>query len=192
MSKAAVIPSTVKRLRNRVPECLPRRLNWVPPSPASECGLPPSWVLGGATLACGGGGGETQFRRLDRHPGTLYSNLLYSVHVANSFLTFRFSIFSYVFNPFSLTTSDTIFFQLSLLLFFFPLGIGGIPASIISVRYRTGLSLFWCRTGSGIGLSFYSITGLTGYRTVQHSGILKNCTKGGGSVRVQRISESAV
>jgi hypothetical protein len=47
-----------------------------PPTPSHESkgGSPlgPKW--GGATLACGEGGGGTQFRRLDRHSGTLYSN----------------------------------------------------------------------------------------------------------------------
>jgi hypothetical protein len=31
-------------------------------------------LLREATLACGGRGGRTQFRRLDRHSGTLYSH----------------------------------------------------------------------------------------------------------------------
>ncbi len=40
------------------------------PSPASEC-CPTRESKGGDTLACGGGGGGTQFRRRDRHSGTL-------------------------------------------------------------------------------------------------------------------------
>ncbi len=36
-----------------------------PPTPS------PLWVQGGDTLAYGGGGGRTQFRRRDRHSGTL-------------------------------------------------------------------------------------------------------------------------
>jgi hypothetical protein len=44
------------------------------------------------------------------------------------------------------------------------------------------------RTASGIGISLHSSTGLT---DDGQSGILKNCTKGGNSVRVQRTSESA-
>ncbi len=45
------------------------------PYPASEClspPPPPTCVLGGATLACGWGGGGTQFRRRYRHSG-MYS-----------------------------------------------------------------------------------------------------------------------
>jgi hypothetical protein len=44
------------------------------PSPASVCGSPPHVSWGGATPACVGGGRGTQFRRLDRCSGTLYSN----------------------------------------------------------------------------------------------------------------------
>ncbi len=44
------------------------------PSPAIEGVSPPIRSLGGATFACGGGGGGTQFRRLDKHSITLNSN----------------------------------------------------------------------------------------------------------------------
>ncbi len=52
----------------------------------------------------------------------------------------------------------------------------GIPASYISVRYRSiplpdWVPLFRYRTGSGIVISDHSSTGLTECRTVQHSGI---------------------
>jgi hypothetical protein len=52
-----------------------------------------------------------------------------------------------------------------------------IPESVIVVRYRTKkmpdcITLFRCRTGSGIVNVFQSGTGLTGCRTVRHSGIL--------------------
>jgi hypothetical protein len=46
------------------------RPNW-DPSPAGEC-ISPCFGSGGrGTLACGRGGGESQFRRGDRHCGTL-------------------------------------------------------------------------------------------------------------------------
>jgi hypothetical protein len=44
----------------------------------------------------------------------------------------------------------------------------GIPASDISVRYRTRFLLFRYRTGSGICLLFQSGTGLAGCLTVRH------------------------
>jgi hypothetical protein len=52
----------------------------------------------------------------------------------------------------------------------------GIPASYISVRYRSipvpdWDPLFRYRTGSGIGISVHFGTVLTGCRTVRHSGI---------------------
>jgi hypothetical protein len=52
----------------------------------------------------------------------------------------------------------------------------GIPASCISVRYRSipvpdWVPLFRYPTGSGIGFFVHSGTGLTGLRTVRHSGI---------------------
>jgi hypothetical protein len=48
----------------------------------------------------------------------------------------------------------------------------GIPAFIISVQYRRTpvqdwVSLFWYRTGSGIGTSFHSGTELTRCRIVR-------------------------
>jgi hypothetical protein len=51
----------------------------------------------------------------------------------------------------------------------------GIPASVISVRYRSKkmpdcMALFRYRTGRGIASFFQSSTGLTGCRTVRHSG----------------------
>jgi hypothetical protein len=56
------------------------------------------------------------------------------------------------------------------------------PVSDISVCYRSipipeWVPLFRYRTGFGIGILFHSVTGLTGCRTVRHSGIFKNCTK---------------
>ncbi len=59
---------------SRAPEFLSSRLNWVPPPPPPHrvC-LPqgPKWG-GRHTLACGGVGGGTQFRRMARNSGTLY------------------------------------------------------------------------------------------------------------------------
>jgi hypothetical protein len=56
---------------HRIPECLSLRRNWVPcPLPRKRV-CPPWTQIGGATLACGEGGGA-QFRRQDRKPGTLY------------------------------------------------------------------------------------------------------------------------
>ncbi len=60
----------------RVPECLSLRRNWVPPLPpshASECVAPlgPNGVREQHSL--GGEGVGTQFGRLDRKPGTLYT-----------------------------------------------------------------------------------------------------------------------
>ncbi len=125
-------------------------------------------------------------RRLDRHSGTLYSNPLCSVQIA-----FRYSIFSYFLQ--SLLSND---FRHSLFSILFTAFVFLPRHRHFSIHYLSPVSdrvsLFRYRTGSGIGISFYSITGLTGYRTVRHSGVQKNCTKGGGSVRVQRISESAV
>ncbi len=64
-----------KGLVYRVPECLSLRLNWLPlpPFPASECVSAPTYILGGDTLACSGGGGRSQFRRPSRNSGTLYT-----------------------------------------------------------------------------------------------------------------------
>jgi hypothetical protein len=65
-------PLPVKGLLQRVPECLSSRMIWVPPPPHAlprkRVWLPPPHMdsKGGATLACRGGGGGTQFRRLDR------------------------------------------------------------------------------------------------------------------------------
>ncbi len=57
----------------------------------------------------------------------------------------------------------------------------GIPASDISIRYRSipvtdWVFLFRYRTGSGIGTLFHSGIGLTRCRIVRHSGIFKKCT----------------
>ncbi len=58
-----------------VPQCLSLRPNWLPstPSSPSECIPPWNQMGGGVTLACGRGGGGTQFGRLERKPGTLYT-----------------------------------------------------------------------------------------------------------------------
>jgi hypothetical protein len=60
--------------------------NWALPLPASECG--PVWRLpydasGGEPHSLAGGevGGGAQFRRMDRHSGTLYSNPFTEIHV---------------------------------------------------------------------------------------------------------------
>jgi hypothetical protein len=55
----------------------------------------------------------------------------------------------------------------------------GRPASCISFRYRSipvpdWVFLFRYRTGSSIGIFVHSGTGLTGCRTVRHSGIWKS------------------
>ncbi len=44
-------------------------------------------------------------------------------------------------------------------------------------RYPDLVLLFRCRTGSGIGILFHSVTGRIRCRTVRHSGIIKNFTK---------------
>jgi hypothetical protein len=58
----------------RVPQCMFPRRNWDSPAPfppESELGF---WPHGSHTRLVGGGGGEgTQFGRLDRHFGTVYS-----------------------------------------------------------------------------------------------------------------------
>jgi len=59
-------------LQYRVPECLSNRLNWVP-SPVWKCCSSPLWGLGRRHTRLRGGGGGSQFRRLNRHSGTLYS-----------------------------------------------------------------------------------------------------------------------
>jgi hypothetical protein len=51
----------------------------------------------------------------------------------------------------------------------------GIPASVFSVRYRIKkmpdcVTLIRYRAGSGIVIDFQSGTGLTGCRTIRHSG----------------------
>jgi hypothetical protein len=57
---------------------LSSRRNWVlPPPHPQEIVVPPLWVQGGDTLACGGGGGGTQLRRWDRRSGT--QGILYSL-----------------------------------------------------------------------------------------------------------------
>jgi hypothetical protein len=43
------------------------------PSPARECCPPPIWIQGGSTLACGWGGGRSQFGRLEKKPSTLFT-----------------------------------------------------------------------------------------------------------------------
>jgi hypothetical protein len=57
----------------RVLGFLSSRPNWVPPPPyTQESVAPPLYgPNGGDTLACGGVSGGTQFRRRDRHYGTL-------------------------------------------------------------------------------------------------------------------------
>jgi hypothetical protein len=57
----------------------------------------------------------------------------------------------------------------------------GIPASCISVRYKSipvpdWVPIFRYQTGSGIGIFVHSGTGLTGCQTVRHSGIQERCT----------------
>jgi hypothetical protein len=54
---------------NRVPGFLSRHPNWVPQSLTRN---PPFGSKGGDTLACGGGGGGTQFLRMGRHSGSWY------------------------------------------------------------------------------------------------------------------------
>jgi hypothetical protein len=59
-------------------ECMPgflsNRPNWVHSNPSPTSGCCPSFgSKRGDTLACGGGGGGTQFRRRDRHSGTHYN-----------------------------------------------------------------------------------------------------------------------
>jgi hypothetical protein len=59
---------------NREVQCLSPRLNWDPPTPsppASVFSPPPGTKGGGDTLACGWGGGGSQFGRLERKPSTL-------------------------------------------------------------------------------------------------------------------------
>jgi hypothetical protein len=56
----------------------------------------------------------------------------------------------------------------------------GIPASVISVRYRSKklpdcVALFRYRTGRGIVSFIQSGTGLTGCRTIRHSGMQRSC-----------------
>ncbi len=60
---------------HRVPKCMPRRRNWFPPPPPKVSLSPPLDPKGGGgtTLSCRWGGGGTQFGRLDRRLGTLYT-----------------------------------------------------------------------------------------------------------------------
>ena len=60
-----------------LPECMPHRRNWFPPPPHPDVSVSPSLDPkgGGATLSCSWVGGGTQFGRLDRRPGTLYTVL---------------------------------------------------------------------------------------------------------------------
>ncbi len=55
-------------------------LSRAPPSPQAPrlCPPPPRTQMGRATLACGRGGGGTQFGRLGRKPGTLYTLRFYT------------------------------------------------------------------------------------------------------------------
>jgi hypothetical protein len=69
-------------------------------------------------------------------------------------------------------------------------------ASYISVRYRSipapdWVPLFRYRTGSGIGFFVHSGAGLTGCRTVRHSGN-KNTVVGGGERDIQCTSQLQV
>jgi hypothetical protein len=63
----------IKRFLYREPECLSNRQYWVPPPPSRKrVWLPLKEQLEGSQTRMRGGGGEgTQFRRLDRHSGTL-------------------------------------------------------------------------------------------------------------------------
>ncbi len=60
------LPHRIKR----VPGFLSICLNWAP-HPQASVAPPPFGSKRGDTLACGGGGGGTQFHRRDRHSGTL-------------------------------------------------------------------------------------------------------------------------
>jgi hypothetical protein len=67
------LPSGVQGLVYRVPECLSGRLNLFPrPLPRKRVWLPPTWVLGEATLGCWGNPFQTTGHC--SHSGTLYSN----------------------------------------------------------------------------------------------------------------------
>jgi hypothetical protein len=61
----------------RVSKFLAGHLNWLPPPPPPEANVSPQ-LRGGHTLACGKGvgGRGCQFRRRDRHYGTLHTNPL--------------------------------------------------------------------------------------------------------------------
>jgi hypothetical protein len=48
------------------------------PSPPGECGPPPLWFRGEAHSLGGEGVGESQFRRVDVHCGTLYKCTLWN------------------------------------------------------------------------------------------------------------------
>jgi hypothetical protein len=56
---------------DRVPGFLSNRPNWLPPTPASKFLPPFGFMGGGGNLTCGRGGGESNFGRLERKPGTL-------------------------------------------------------------------------------------------------------------------------
>jgi hypothetical protein len=51
---------------DRVPEFLSSLLSWVPPSPPLQASVSPLGPKWGDTLACRGGYGGTQFRRLEQ------------------------------------------------------------------------------------------------------------------------------
>ncbi len=70
------------------------------PSPPSECVLP--GTKGGATLAWGSKGGRSQFGRLERKPGTLYT--LYIINI-NFLLLFHIVVFLSAFYIYSSDTS---------------------------------------------------------------------------------------
>jgi hypothetical protein len=65
----------------RFPGFLSSHPNCVPPPPNPQGNVaPPFGSKGGDTLACGGGGGEAQFRRRDRYSGTLCVLHRYGLH----------------------------------------------------------------------------------------------------------------
>jgi hypothetical protein len=71
------IASVVERLKYtycRIQECMPHRRNWFPPtrSSESEC-VSPLGSKGGSNTLLQVRGWGTQFGRLDRRPGTLYT-----------------------------------------------------------------------------------------------------------------------
>ncbi len=70
----------------RVGEFLSSRLSWVAPTPLPQTSVCPPLGPGGAKLGVGG----TQFRRLDRNFGTLYSIIPFRMEASpgawNSFM----------------------------------------------------------------------------------------------------------